>query len=358
MSRQSDTIANDTNRLLTRGTSMAATKVFDLHCDTIDALAMRDATDFAAMVGTIEGDMASNTLQLAFDRMLGVGPWCQCYAVWVPDNLSLFSAEDPLSFYRIARDYFKQQMVANSQLVAQVRDAREIDDVLASGRVAAMLTVENGSPIGHDLGIVDELAEDGVKMLTLTWNGKNTIASGSDTSDGLSHFGREAVHALEDHKIVVDVSHLNDEGFWDLMKVVRRPIAASHSNLRALCSHSRNLTDDQFRAIMGTGGIVGLNYFRGFVSERYVKDGWVLHDDGEVTADELYAHIERFLDLGGENHISLGSDFDGSETPEWLSSAEQVAGFHTGVLGRFGSTITEKLFFENARAFFLRNETA
>ena len=157
---------------------------------------------------------------------------------------------------------------------------------------------------------------------------------------------------------MVDVSHLNDEGFWDLMKVVRRPIAASHSNLRALCSHSRNLTDVQFRAIMDTGGIVGLNYFRGFVSERYVRDGWVLHDDGEVTMDELCAHIERFLDLGGENHISLGSDFDGSETPEWLSSAEHVADFHTAVLSRFGSSIAEKLFFENARAFFLRNETA
>ena len=333
-------------------------QVFDLHCDTIDALSMHDVSSYFDMLGTIEGDMARNSLQLAFDRMGQVGPWCQCYAVWVPDDLSAFPGNDPLAFYRHARDYFMAQMAAHADVVTQVRDARQIEDMLASGRMAALLTVENGAPVGNDLGVVDEWADDGVKMVTLTWNGHNTIASGHDTDTGLSPFGREVVRAMEERHIVVDVSHLNDVGFWELMKVARRPLAASHSNAREVCSHKRNLTDDQFRAIVDGGGIVGLNYYRGFVSERYVANGWTVRDDGEVTLDELCAHIERFLALGGEDAIALGSDFDGSETPAWLSSCEQVGGFYQAIVGRFGQTVADKLFFGNAHAFFVRNETA
>lgn len=337
---------------------MAQTKVFDLHCDTIDALAMRDCMPFAGGRGAIQGDMASNNLQLALDRMQAVGPWCQCYAVWVPDDLSGLPTPDPLWFYRRARDYFFAQVKEHAGGVAQVRDARDIEGVLAAGKTAAMLTVENGSPVGSDLAIVDEWAADGVKMVTLTWNGKNTIASGHDTQDGLSPFGREVVRVLEDRRIVVDVSHLNDVGFWELMKVVRRPFAASHSNARSVCGHRRNLTDDQFRAIVSMGGVVGLNYYRSFVSDRYAENGSEARADGEVTFEELAAHLERFLDLDGEDAITLGSDFDGSDTPAWLGTCEQLEAFYQRIAGHFGESVARKLFFENALAFFVRNETA
>ena len=212
--------------------------------------------------------------------------------------------------------------------------------------------------MGSDLAIVDEWAADGVKMVTLTWNGKNTIASGHDTQDGLSPFGREVVRVLEDRRIVVDVSHLNDVGFWELMKVVRRPFAASHSNARSVCGHRRNLTDDQFRAIVSMGGVVGLNYYRSFVSDRYAENGSEARADGEVTFEELAAHLERFLDLDGEDAIALGSDFDGSDTPTWLGACEQLDPFYQRIAGHFGESVARKLFFENAHAFFVRNETA
>ena len=335
---------------------MAQTKVFDLHCDTIDALAMRDCMPFAGGRGAIQGDMASNNLQLALDRMQAVGPWCQCYAVWVPDDLSGLPTPDPLWFYRRARDYFFAQVKEHAGGVAQVRDARDIEGVLAAGKTAAMLTVENGSPVGSDLAIVDEWAADGVKMVTLTWNGKNTIASGHDTQDGLSPFGREVVRVLEDRRIVVDVSHLNDVGFWELMKVVRRPFAASHSNARSVCGHRRNLTDDQFRAIVDAGGVVGINYFRGFISDRVA--GYDAPVDGEVTFEELAAHVEHFLDLGGAGTIALGSDFDGSETPAWLDACEKVAPFYERIAGHFGQELADRMFWENAHDFFVRNERA
>ena len=294
-------------------------------------------------------DMVENDLALAAGRMAKAVPggWTQCYAVWVPDDLS-HTPYTPLEFYRHVRDYFKRQTAANSCSLARIEDARSAQTAHAWGSVAAMLTVENGSPIGHDLAVVDELAADGVKMLTLTWNGKNDIASGNDTADGMSDFGREAVRALEDHRIVVDVSHLNDAGFSDLLHVATRPFVASHSNSRAVCPHPRNLTDAQFGEIRDRGGLVGINYYRAFIAD--VPAG------KDVTFDQLSRHIDHFLSLGGEKVLALGSDFDGSDTPAWLARCDDVPAFFSRVASRFGMDLARRMFYQNAQEFFERNE--
>lgn len=320
-------------------------KVFDLHCDTLDALSMRDTDPYAALGLTEGGTLAHSSLQLSADR-LGQMSWCQCLAVWVPDALPAgVTAHD---WYRKVADWFLADAEREPDAVRRVTDPRQIEASLAPGRLTGMLTVENGSPIGHDLGVVDEFARDGVRMVTLTWNGKNSIGSGNDTTDGLSAFGREAVRALEGHSIVVDVSHLNDHGFRDLLEVARRPFVASHSNSRAVCDHPRNLTDDEFRAIRDMGGLVGLNYFRKFIVTRDAPAA------GEVTFDELSAHIEHFLDLGGEDILALGSDFDGSTVPEWLNGCQHIPTFHGRVVERFGQDVTDRIFFQNAHDFFVR----
>ena len=327
-------------------------RVFDLHCDTIDSLVYADRGFFAEfMDGKGSGDLVHNDIQLAADRM--PCPWCQCYAVWVPDDLSAFDMT-ALEFYRGARDWFAVHTSPDGP-VTQVRDARDIDATLEAGKVAALLTIENGIAL-TSLDLVDEIAADGVKMVTLTWNAANPIAHGSQTQGGLTSYGREVMRAMEDRRIVVDVSHLNDESFWDVARAARRPFAASHSNSRSVCGHERNLTDDQFRAIVDADGIVGINYFRGFVSNRVT--GFEAPADGEVTFDELAAHVEHFLDLGGEGAIALGSDFDGSETPEWLDACEKVAPFHDRIVERFGQGLADRMFWDNAHDFFVRNETA
>ena len=324
-------------------------RVFDLHCDTIDSLAYASYGAFSEYVqGAAGGDLVHNGIQLAADRM--PCPWCQCYAVWVPDDLSAFG-KTPLEFYREARDWFLAHTSPEGPVV-QVRDARNINAVLENGQVAALLTIENGLPL-TSLELVDEIAADGVKMVTLTWNGANAIAHGSQTTGGLTSYGREVIRAMEDRRIVVDVSHLNDESFWDVVRTARRPFAASHSNARTVCGHPRNLTDDQFRAIVDAGGIVGINYYRAFISGR---SNGSAPTDGEVTFDELAAHVEHFLDLGGENAIALGSDFDGSDTPEWLDACEKVAPFYEQIAGRFGQELADRMFWSNAHYFFMQNE--
>ncbi len=326
-------------------------RVFDLHCDTIDSLAFSSYGAFSEYVqGARGGDLVHNSIQLAANRM--PCPWCQCYAVWVPDNLDPFGM-DALTFYRTARDWFCAHTAPEGP-VTQVRDARDVEATLEAGRTAALLTIENGLPLSR-IELVDEAAADGVKMITLTWNAANPIASGSQATGGLTSYGREAVRAMEDRHIVVDVSHLNDESFWDVARAARRPFAASHSNARSVCGNPRNLTDDQFRAIRDSGGVVGINYFRGFISNRVT--GFDAPPDGEVTFDELAAHVEHFLDLGGERAIALGSDFDGSETPDWLDACEKVAPFYSRIAERFGSDLADRMFWTNAQEFFVRNET-
>ncbi len=367
-------------------------RVFDLHCDTIDRLGMADDELYLAATGAPapcparpEGDvpssgrartprrrgsLARNRTAVSFDRMVDADgatgepgaavPWCQCYGIWIPDMRHSHAAFD---FYRRARNWFADQMIEHADKVEQVRDARDVDAILARGKVAAMLTVENALTIGHSVRAIDELVEDGVKMVTLTWNGRNPIGSGNDRpTDGLTTFGREAIRALEDARIVVDVSHLNALGFYDVLDVARRPFVASHSNARSVCDVPRNLTDDQFRMVRDAGGLVGLNYCRAFVGTS-VSGGASGTGAGaaggapDPTFDDLAAHIERFLDLGGERVVALGGDFDGAQTPSWLAGCQDLPALYARVSARFGEGLARRMFYENARDFFARNET-
>lgn len=330
---------------------MLPISVFDLHCDTIDMLAMRDYEPYASH-GLHSGDvgftdLARNNTAVSLERMEDYA-WCQCFAIWVPD---LYRHHDAHDFYVRARDYFYTQMALHANRVQQVRDARQISGVLAQGKVAALLTLENSTPINHSVRAIHELAQDGVKMVTLTWNDRNSLGSGNLTSDGLTTLGREAIRAFEDERIVVDVSHLNPAGFADLLDVVRRPFVASHSNARAICNHPRNLSDDQFRAIRDMGGLVGLNYYTAFITNRDTAA------TGEPTFEELAAHVEHFLDLGGEDTVALGSDWDGSDVPSWLTPCDTIGELRHRFAAHFGAGLTEKIFYTNAHDFFVRNET-
>lgn len=352
------------------------THIFDLHCDTLDMLATRDREPYAGRGLSLgdEGftDLATSRAAVSLDRMEDFA-WCQCFAVWVPD---LYRHHDAYDFYVQARDFFYRQVELHADRVAHVRDAREIDSVLASGRVAALLTLENPTPVNHSVYAIHQLAEDGVKMTTLTWNDRNAIGSGFLTTDGLTTFGREAIRAFEDERIVIDVSHLNDAGFADLMDVVRRPFVASHSNARAVCGNPRNLTDNQFRAIRDMGGLVGINFYTKFITDRPVRyapcggnpccaedagagvSGGCPDAGSDVTFDELAAHIEHFLDLGGEDVVALGSDWDGSDVPVWLATCDAAGQLRHLLARRFGDELADKICFSNARDFFVRNETA
>ena len=179
-------------------------------------------------------------------------------------------------------------------------------------------------------------------MITLTWNGENEIGSGNVTDHGLSDFGKEAVRELERAGILVDVSHLNDRGFADLLEIAQKPFAASHSNARAVCGHRRNLADEQIKELADRGCLIGLNYCHAF-----------LRDDGQPAGPEdLWRHVERFMELGAEGVLALGSDADGADLPGWLDGPEKFAGLYQLLLERgLSQSQAEGILWRNALDF-------
>ena len=316
---------------------------FDMHCDTIDVLGMASHAPYANYDDHFSGSLANTNAQVSANRMGGVR-WAQCYGIWTPDAEGDDQADiSAIDWYREGVAWFKRQMEEHGDTFTQVRAFSDIPSIMDEGKVAAILTVENASCLDAGLEVVDEFAQDGVLIAGITWNYKNVLGSGNMYPDqGLTQLGREYIAALEERGIVVDVSHINEKGFWELEEIATKPYVATHSNARSVCDHLRNLTDDQFAALAARGGVVGLNFYEGFV-----------HEGGNAyTFDELSAHVDHWLGLGGEDHIALGGDRDGADIPTWLADCSSQRALFEAFEGRFGQDVTRKLFYENALRFF------
>lgn len=343
--------------------------VFDLHCDTADRLSwqslpeeLKEAAGMRFYGPGDEGDpaacrdLARNHGAISVEKV-GSTPWAQCFACFVPDELS---PDQAVAFEAHVSAYLAQQVSACTELGAvAVTRASQIRPLLEGSaesgekdpRLVAVRTIENARLFAADLGLVERLAHQGLLMASLSWNAAGPLASGHDTHEGLSTAGAAALAEMERCGVVMDVSHLNDECFADVAARARRPFVASHSNSRSVCGHLRNLTDDQFRCIRDAGGVVGLNYCTGFL----VDGAW-----GEagraVTPTQVMAHIEHWLDLGGEDAVALGGDLDGASVPDCLADAAAMPAFQQALLANFGEDVTRKLCYGNALAFFERME--
>ncbi len=189
----------------------------------------------------------------------------------------------------------------HSDDVALVLTGQQLRSVIAQGRIALVLAIEGAEPVGPDLGIFHVLFRAGVRMASLTWNRRTIMADGvgeTDTGGKLTSVGLAAIAEMEAIGMIVDVSHLSAAGFWHLMDHVSRPVVASHSSVSSVYDHPRNLTDDQLRAIARAEGVVSLNAFGGFLSDR------------PTTADFLN-HLDYAQGLIGPEHVALGTDFIG-----------------------------------------------
>ena len=339
---------------------MSAHAVFDLHCDTLTAFLDEQEQEelFAALVDPARQVQAAERLasevgnrdslddprrHFSLSQVPKEVCWAQCCAIFVPDGLN---QEESVRYYSLHQQSFVRQMAQFSSLVLPCLNGSDVERAWAQGKIAAILTVENGSALAGRLERVAQLARDGVRMLTLTWNGENELGSGFVSDHGLTSFGRSAVPELERQGILVDVSHLNDRGFWDVMELAEKPLAASHSNARAQCPCSRNLTDDQIRALVDHRCLIGLNFYNIF-----------LRDDGRAaTLDDLYRHTSHFLELGAQHCLALGSDADGSEIPPCLAGPDKAAALFDYFLARgLSHDLTEAILWKNALNFFKKN---
>ncbi|WP_457750603.1 dipeptidase [Thermococcus sp.] len=180
-----------------------------------------------------------------------------------------------------------------------VRNSREMAETIKGGRVALWIGLEGGEPIGESLELLEVFYRLGLRVLTLTWSLRNAIGDGvfERTNGGLTNFGVEVIGKAEELGIVVDLSHINEAGFWDALNVTSFPIIASHSNAKALCNNRRNLSDEQLKAIAERDGVVGAVAIPSFV------------DSQKPTLEKYIEHITYMSDLIGYRHVGLGFDF-------------------------------------------------
>jgi len=193
----------------------------------------------------------------------------------------------------------------NADLIGEVRSYDNILSNETAGLMSAVLTVEEGGVLQGNLDRLQVLYDEGVRMMTLTWNYENELGWPNGQAGGLKQKGFEAVEEMTRLGILPDVSHLSDTGFYDLAKTIKGPFVASHSNARALARCSRNLTDDMIRIIGQHGGVIGLNFYPPFLEEADIEDHC------RSTLEGLVKHAKHMMNIGGSEIVGLGTDFDG-----------------------------------------------
>lgn len=303
---------------------------FDLHCDTI-------TTAMHQSVG-----LDCNYLDISFPKNEEIKRHCQCFAVFCPD---VISGEDAFNYYTMSKHFFEKQLIEFSQFFEQAKTIKDVDRITESGKTAAIFTVEGGRVLGRKIERLEKLYKDGVRMMTLTWNGENEIGKGSsDQNFGLKPFGIEVIKEMENMGMVIDVSHLSDAGLCDVLKNVDCAVAASHSNLREVCGHRRNLTDEYFKEIVRREGIVGINFYKAFLN----------NDEEKASLSDIVKHIERMIVLGGENSVCMGSDYDGCDVVNGIRKFRDIPNLFNLVENEFGREIAERIFWKNAYNFFAK----
>ena len=300
-------------------------RLFDGHCDTAYELWKRNEP------------LHRNSCHISLEKAAALDAYAQVfafcsYACTGADAESLLN--EPLAVLR-------REVAQNRQTIAFARTRDDILRTISEGKVAALLSVEGAEVIGCDPDRLAWLSEQGFCMTTLTWNADNALAGCHASDRGLTDQGKDFVRQAQALDILIDVSHLGERAFWDLVDITQKPILASHSNARALLDYTRNLTDDQLRAIADTGGTVGLNLYPPFLGES-------------AGFETLRRHLEHLLRVCGESHVALGGDLDGCDVlADGFSDVASYPSFYRYLSSNgYSDALLERIFFTNLLQLF------
>lgn len=264
--------------------------IVDGHCDTLTAAPGQNRD-----IGQNSGHG-----QLDLPRLAAGGVNVQFFAAFISPKFKDWALKKCLQYI----DDFYLLLEKHQEVIAVAFNAAEIRKITAAGKIAALLAVEGGEVLSGELAVLRMLYRLGVRSITLTWNGRNELGDGvgeGDAAGGLSQFGRAVVREMNRLGMLVDVSHLSVQGFWDVAEAAGQPFAATHANCHALCQHRRNLTDAQIEHLAKTGGVLGLSFVPAFVHPvKPDLNSWL-------------EHIDHIASRFGIQCIGLGSDFDGMD---------------------------------------------
>jgi membrane dipeptidase len=271
--------------------------IIDFHCDTVSEC-------FVKSGGLIK--LRENRSHIDIAKLKKGGALAQFFAVYIPFSEEKYGHRvTAYDFFDIARGFYLNELRENACDIAPAFRFRDIEANRSSGKISAFLSIEDGALIEGSAERIRELYNKGVRLITLTWNYENCIGFPnsnvrSESDKGLKDFGIEAVDLMNELGMIVDVSHLNDGGFFDVAKHSKKPFIASHSNARALCAVSRNLTDEMLKVLGDKGGVAGINFCHEFLAE------------GATTRiDDIVRHAVYISQKAGVEAVAFGSDLDG-----------------------------------------------
>ena len=303
--------------------------VFDLHCDTALALLGEDMNS--------AGSLRHNNLHIDLERARTLPGYAQCFACFTTPFMEQWHSISPITVFERELATIQREVAANSDLIAIAYSAAQVEKNRENGKMSAILTIEGPAGFGFDPALLEDLHKIGFRITTLGWNEQNPLCGSHKTGGGLTDQGREFVREAQRLGMLIDVSHISDEAFWDIMNITQAPVIATHSNSRAVCDVSRNLTDDMFRAICETGGVAGFNQCAPFVGEK---------PDLDTACD----HCLHLMELDPEGrHIALGGDMDGcDELPDGFSGVQDYPALARRLLERgLDETTVHNIFWDN-----------
>lgn len=313
--------------------------VFDLHCDTALRLIGHDLKQ--------DGNLRRNSFHVDLERAATLLGYAQCFACFTTPYMQEWNHVSPVVVFEQELACINREVEKNKDLISIARTPAEVLENQKNGKMSAILTIEGPAGFDFDPARLEELYKTGFRISTLGWNEQNPLTGSHQTGGGLTDLGREYVREAQRLGILIDVSHISDQGFWDIMDITQAPVIASHSNSRSVCDVSRNLTDEMFLEICKTGGVAGFNQCASFVGEK-------------PDLDTVCDHFLHFLELDPEGrHIALGGDLDGcDELPEGFTGVQDYPKLADRLLTRgVEENMVHRIFWENGLEVFGRCST-
>lgn len=308
--------------------------VFDLHCDTALELLGKDLRHPVSL--------KENKLHIDLERAKKLDGYVQCFACFTTPGMEKWYGISPEMVFQLELDIILAELERNKRIIRQVFTPADIRANMEKGKMSAILTIEGPAGFGFDPQLLPALYAAGFRITTLGWNEQNPLCGSHKTGGGLTEQGREYLQTAQQLGMIVDVSHCSDEAFWDMIQIAEKPVIASHSNSRAVCDVTRNLTDDMFRAICQTGGVAGINQYAEFLGDM-------------PDLDTVCRHIEHFLSMDPEaEHIALGGDLDGCDTlADGFEGIQSYPALATRLLERgLTEKMVENIYWNNAMGVF------
>ncbi len=301
-------------------------KYIDLHCDTAYRMLNENL------------ELKDSICKVTLDKLKKGEAFSQIFAFFI--DLEEIKRSPFEEFHKMYNNFMKE-INKNKDKIEVIKDTKRLDSIENDSKIGAILSIEEGEVLEGDINNVSKVSDLGIKIITLTWNYENTIGYPNYNfkfkDKGLKDKGIEIVKEMEKYNIIPDASHLSDGGFYDLLRICKKPFIATHSNAREIKNHPRNLTDDMIKKLSEKGGVMGLNFCSDFVGESKI-----------TKIDDLVKHATHIKNVGGIDVLSLGSDFDGIENEvEIKDTSEMNKLYYALKKERFTDDEIEKVFYKN-----------